>query len=140
MNVANDQRSTPLERIAALRACRIEPFNGRAVGQLSGADIDDCGPHEGRTFDARHANGIDFSDDVGDDVLKISLHNHWKADSMYVKAFWVGLGTAHVSDSGFSQTSSSFEVDFKWAVPGATYFGYYANVHVTGPKGLSPAN
>ena len=106
-----------------------------------GADIDDCGPHAGRTFDARHANGIDFSDDVGDDVVKISLHNHWKADSLYWKSFWVGLGTGHLSDpTGFSKTSSNFEIDFHWAVPGGTYFGYYANVHVVGPKGFSPAN
>lgn len=105
------------------------------------ADVDDCSPVWGHTFDASHSNGIDISDDTGHDSVKVSLKNGWKADSYYLRTFGVGLGTPGVHDpTGFSKTASSFEMGLHWWVPAATILGYFVNVHASGPAGFSPTD
>ena len=106
-----------------------------------GADVDDCSPVWGHTFDASHTNGIDISDDTGHDSVKVSLKNGWKADSFYMKWVGVGGGTPGVHDpTGFSKSASSFEMDLHWWVPAFTILGYFVNVHVVGPAGFSPTD
>ena len=63
-----------------------------------GADINDCDPVQGRTFDGVHSNTIDICDDTGMDKVKVSLKNGWVLKSKeWEVGNWPAGGGANIT-------------------------------------------
>jgi hypothetical protein len=102
------------------------------------SDDDDCDPVSGRTLDASHWTGLDYSNDDGVDKVKGSLKNGWVLDHWSMKESWQGLNGAHANDpQGFSNGATSFNVSVSWSVAPGTHLGYWLKLYATGPEGIA---
>jgi hypothetical protein len=102
------------------------------------SDDDDCDPVSGRTLDASHWTGLDYSNDDGKDKVKGSLKNGWVLDHWSMKESWQGLNGANANDpQGFSKGATSFNVSVSWTVGPGTHLGYWLKLYATGPEGIA---
>ena len=100
-----------------------------------GADINDCDPVPGRTFDGVHANAIDISPDVGTDKVKVSLKNGWVLrEKEWEVGDWLAGGGATLT---YPVGAANTDVTMHFLVNPLGYIRYYAIFLIEGPKGVS---
>lgn len=108
------------------------------------SDSDDCDPVDGRTFDADHLNGLDFSSDDGWDSFSGGLKNGWVTIDLKKEVETYSLSGGLGGDSkiqqfyGYSDGATSFNVKIKWTVVPGSFLGYWVKIWVEGPQGLMP--
>ncbi|MCM3876371.1 MAG: hypothetical protein NEA02_08125 [Thermoanaerobaculia bacterium] len=104
------------------------------------ADINNCDPLPGKTFEGTHANTIDVSPDEGHDKFKVNLKNGWVVESSdFVKGgFTLILGGAFPATvSGITVGASTFDIQVNFSVNPFTNIEYYGLVYIRGPVGTS---
>ena len=100
-----------------------------------GADINDCDPSAGRTFDGVHANTLDLTSDHGTDKVKFSLKNGWVLHSQeFVTGNW-GFG-GHGSKGQFPVGQAAGDITYPFTVDPASYIRFYSLVYIEGPVGV----
>lgn len=105
-----------------------------------GADINNCDPLPGKTFEGTHANTIDLTADTGTDKFKVHLKNGWVVEGHdFVKGgFTIGLGTGYTASvNGITPGASTFDIMVPFNVNPATNLEYYGLVYIRGPVGTS---
>ncbi|MBK9062494.1 MAG: hypothetical protein IPL89_04780 [Acidobacteria bacterium] len=105
------------------------------------ADINNCDPLPGKTFEGTHANTFDFSDDKGLDKFKVNLKNGWVVEG---HDFVKGGFTLNAFATFYNATlhaipvgASTFDILVNFAVQPATNLEYYGLVYIRGPVGTS---
>ena len=100
-----------------------------------GADINDCDPVQGRTFDGVHSNTLDISDDHGTDKVKVALKNGWvlREREWEVGNWLTGGGANIVYPVGVAHT----DVSMNFSVHPFGYIRFYSIFFIEGPKGVS---
>ena len=100
-----------------------------------GADINDCDPVPGRTFDGAHSNTVDITDDTGTDKVKVSLKNGWVLrDKEWEVGHWLAGGDASLT---YPVGASNTDVTMSFFVHPFGYIRFYAIFLIEGPKGVS---
>lgn len=100
------------------------------------ADVNDCDPVEGRTFDGVHINTIDFTPDTGTDKMRVKLKNGWvlrEADAVKTSVF----GSDQTLSPGFPFGQSEFDAKMNFSVAPISSLHFYVLFFVEGPVGLS---
>jgi hypothetical protein len=99
-----------------------------------GADINDCDPSQGRTFDGVHANTVDITDDTGTDKVKVSLKNGWVLkDKEWEVGNWLSGGGASIT---YPVGQASTDVTMHFFVHPFGYVRFYAIFLIEGPRGV----
>jgi len=101
-----------------------------------GADINDCDPVSGRTYDGGHGNTVDLSPDNGSDKVKIFLKNNWVLHSQeFVQGSW-GFG-GHGSKGAFpAGQSGNLDITYGFSVDPFSYVRSYSLIYAEGPAGV----
>ena len=100
-----------------------------------GADINDCDPVQGRTFDGVHSNTVDITDDHGTDKVKVSLKNGWVLRSReWEVGNWATGGGATIN---FPVGVSNADVTMGFHVHPFGYIRFYSIFFIEGPRGVS---
>lgn len=98
------------------------------------ADINDCDPVPGRTFDGIHGNIIGGSQ--GTDRVKATLKNGWTLKERVLSHSSWGLGTGTASFGNNPVGQSNFDQRIDFSAPGATRLHLISRLIIEGPVGL----
>ena len=100
-----------------------------------GADINDCDPSPGRTFDGVHANTVDIKNDNGTDKVHVNLKNGWVLrDKEWEVGHWLNGGDASIT---YPVGASNTDVAMSYMVRPFGYIRFYAIFFIEGPRGVS---
>lgn len=119
---------------------KLLPSHDLIVVCSNGADINNCDPLAGQTFEGTHANTIDITSDTGTDKFKVNLKNGWVVEGYdFVKGgFTFGIGTGYSAHLGqIPNGASTFDITVSFDVNPATNLEYYGMVYIRGPVGTS---
>jgi hypothetical protein len=121
----------------ALRELRLLKSSDTTPVCSMGADINDCDPEQGRTFDGVHSNTIDLTDDHGLDKVKVFLKNGWVLHSEEFEVGNWGIGGGATSQFASVKGKSTADIGYGFHVHPFGYIRFYSLVYIEGPVGVS---
>ncbi len=119
---------------------KLLPSHDLIVVCSNGADLNNCDPLSGQTFEGTHANTLDITADTGQDKFKVNLKNGWVVEGhdFVTGGFTIGIGKGYSANLGpIPAGASAFDITVNFNVNPATNLEYYGMVYIRGPVGTS---